>query len=214
MSAEPYDRPRLPLIVPALGVGVGVVALFVAIARRRRAAASVAPEQPEQLQQQPPPAQQHADDGPAFRGPAPTNEVEALARVLASEVGANKKNPYTMQERLVVGWAVRNRARHRKTTIIKLVCSPTCGRCCKGRPFSSYEPPTQADLDLARDILSRPQSDDPTTDAGAFFEPALQDFLVAHGDPLHHRTADQVRARWLAAGQRQLGTVGRIELWS
>jgi hypothetical protein len=209
MSAEPYDRPFLPLIVPALGVGVGVVALFVAIARRRRAAASAAPEQPERPQQQLQPAQQHTDGGPAFRGPTPTNEVEALARVLASEVGS-----YTLQERLVVGWAVRNRARHRKTTIVKLVCSPTCGRCCKGRPFSSYEPPKQADLDLARDILSRPQSDDPTIDAGAFFEPALQDYLVAHGDPQHHRTADQVRARWLAGGQRQLGTVGRIELWS
>jgi hypothetical protein len=212
MSRDEADyRSHVVIVASALGVGVAAVAAFVARARRRGAGVDASPELLEQPAPQPP-SVQPADDGATFLGRAPANDTEALARVLASEVGSNRKH-YTLQERLVVGWAVRNRARQRKTTIVKLVCSPTCGRQ-QGRPFSSYEAPTQADLELARDILSRPQSDDPTDGAGAFFEPALQDLLVSQGDPRHRLTADQVRARWLAGGQKQLGSVGRIELWS
>jgi hypothetical protein len=148
-------------------------------------------------------------DAPAFQGAPPTNDVEALARVLASEVGY-----HSTEERLAVGWTVRNRARRLHRTILELVCSPSCGRCCDGRPFSSYQAPTDKDLRLARDILSRPSADDPTGGARQFFEPLLQDRLASQGSRRHRRTADDVRQEWAAQGYRPIGTVGRIELWT
>ena len=63
------------------------------------------------------------------------DEVDALARVITSEADG-----YSEVERTAIAWCVRNRARKRGTSIAKLVCTPTCGPCCHGRPFSSARP--------------------------------------------------------------------------
>jgi len=196
MSADDaQDRSRFSGVASLLGVGVGGVALFAALAHRQGVGADADPASP--------------SEAPPFDGVPPTNDIEALARVITSEVDS-----YSLKERLVVAWTVRNRAHRRRTSIVNLVCSPTCGRCCKGRPFSSYRAPSAKALELARDILEQPASEDPTQGAVAFLEPALEDWLATHGDPRPRRTADQVRAQWIADGQKRLGTVGRIELWS
>ena len=135
-------------------------------------------------------------------------EAEALGRVITSEA-----NSHTLAERSAVGWAVRNRAQRRKTTIAKMMCTPECGPCCKGRPFSSARPTTDENLSLARYILAAPQSDDPILGASAILEPALQDKLHADGRT-DHKTADEVRKKWAAGGQRYIATVGRWELWT
>lgn len=143
------------------------------------------------------------DDVPAI------DELEALARVVTSEA-----NGYSERERIAIAWAVRNRARKRGVTIAQLVCSPTCGPCCQGRPFSSARSATAANRALARRVLAAPQWDDPTFGATAFFEPAVQDRLVAQGHGGYRFTSDELRERWRRDGQRQLSTVGAFELWT
>jgi hypothetical protein len=135
-------------------------------------------------------------------------ETEALARVITSEADG-----HTLAERAAVGWAVRNRARKRRTTIAKMVCTPECGSCCDGRPFSSARPAKDRDRELAAYILAAPDEMDPTGGASAILEPALQDRLAAAGTA-GHRPSEDVRRRWAASGQKYLGTVGRWELWT
>ena len=50
--------------------------------------------------------------------------------------------------------------------------------------------------------------------ATAFFEPKVQDKLVAQHFPGYHLTAEDVRAKWKREGQQQRATVGRFELWT
>src|SRR5581483_11739716 len=104
----------------------------------------------------------------------PISDTEALARVITSEA-----NGYSEAERVAIAWAVRNRAHKRGVWIAKLVCTPSCGPCCEGRPFSSAREATAANLELAKRVLAEPQMDDPTHGATAFFEPRVQDKLVA-----------------------------------
>ncbi len=140
--------------------------------------------------------------------PEGLTEAEALGRVITSEA-----NHHTLAERAAVGWAVRNRAQKRKTTVARLVCTPDCGPCCKGRPFSSARPATDENLSLAKYILASPQVDDPTLGASAILEPALQDKLHLAGNK-DHKATDDVRKKWSAGGQRYVATVGRWELWT
>jgi hypothetical protein len=140
-------------------------------------------------------------------------EVVALGRVIASEVGRG-----TAAERAAIGWATRNRAQKRGVTIVRLVCTPWCGPQHEARatmrPFSSNQPATSDDLALAAAILEAPQGDDPTGGATSFIEPALQDELTAAHKLGYRLTYAQVRAKWIAEGQRPLGRVGRFEMWS
>jgi len=136
------------------------------------------------------------------------DEIEALARVITSEADG-----HTLAERAAVGWAVRNRARRRGTTIARMVCTPECGPCCDGRPFSAARSPKHGDRELAAYILAAPQEMDPTGGASAILEPALQDRLAANG-VAGHRPSEDVRRKWAASGQKYLGTVGRWELWT
>lgn len=146
------------------------------------------------------------------------DEIEALGRVITSEA-----DRYTLAERAAIAWTVRNRAAKRKTTIVRLVCSP-CGPQGPGRPFASSRPATVENLKLARDVLAAPATADPTGGAGAFFEPAIQDRLVDENKrliaaglppsrPGYKRTSAEVREKWNREGQRQLSTVGRFEFW-
>lgn len=141
------------------------------------------------------------------RREADVDEVEALARVITSEA-----NGYSEAERTAIAWTVRNRALKRRVSIARLVCSPSCGPCCNGRPFSSARAATDANRELARRVLAT--SDDPTRGATSFFEPRVQDQLVAQQRAGYRFTSEQLRARWQHGGQRQLGSVGAFEFWS
>lgn len=141
------------------------------------------------------------------------SEVHALARTIASEVGRG-----TPAERAAVAWAVRNRAERRRTTIARMVCVPWCGPQHENhgrlRPVSSARDPRPDDLRLAAHVLAAPKSEDPTGGAIAFVEPELQDKLVARKALGHIRPYAKLRQDWLADGQRPLGRVGRLELWT
>ena len=137
------------------------------------------------------------------------DESEALARVITSEA-----NGYTEAERTAIAWTVRNRARKRGVTIARLVCSPNCGPCCNGRPFSSAREATATNRELARRVLAAPLSADPTYGATAFFEPRVQDKLVAEKRAGYRFTSDQLRERWRHEGQQQRGAVGAFEFWA
>ena len=136
-------------------------------------------------------------------------EAEALARVITSEA-----NGYTERERTAIAWAVRNRARKRDVSIAQLVCTPTCGPCCQGRPFSSARAATDENRVLARRILAAPQWEDPSHGATAFFEPRVQDRLVAQGHAGYRFTSNDLRDKWRRDGQRQIATVGEFEFWT
>jgi hypothetical protein len=137
------------------------------------------------------------------------DDVEALARVITSEA-----NGYSEAERTAIAWAARNRARKRGVSIAKLVCSPKCGPCCNGRPFSSARVATAVNRELARRVLEASQSDDPTHGATAFFEPRVQDMLVEEKRAGYRFTSNQLRQRWRREGQQQRGTVGAFEFWA
>jgi hypothetical protein len=137
------------------------------------------------------------------------DDGEALARVITSEA-----NGYSEAERTAIAWAVRNRARKRGVSVAKLVCSPTCGPCCIGRPFSSAREATAVNRELARRVLTAPESADPTHRATAFFEPRVQDKLVAEKRAGYRFSSDQLRQRWRREGQQQRGTVGAFEFWA
>ena len=137
------------------------------------------------------------------------DEVEALARVITSEA-----NGYTEAERTAIAWTVRNRAAKRRVSIAKLVCTPTCGPCCDGRPFSSAREATATNRELARRVLAVPAAADPTHGATAFFEPRVQDRLVEEKRAGYRFTSTELRQRWRHEGQVQRGTVGAFEFWS
>ncbi|HEX4352786.1 MAG TPA: hypothetical protein VHZ95_07735 [Polyangiales bacterium] len=137
------------------------------------------------------------------------DEVEALARVITSEA-----NGYSAEECTAIAWTVRNRARKRGVSIAKLVCSPNCGPCCNGRPFSSAREPTDVNRELARRIIAAPDGDDPTGGATSFFEPRVQDQLVAQHRAGYRFTSAQLRTRWQRGGQRQIGSIGAFEFWT
>jgi hypothetical protein len=145
-----------------------------------------------------------ADDGPPIYL---SDDVEALARVIQSEVGRG-----TLAERLAIGWCARNRAAARSLSIARLVCSP-CGKSSgNARPFSTMLPGTTASRELAAVILASPQSEDPTQGATNCFEPNLQNRLHRAGRPGHRLDARGVRHCWLR-GLDYYGSVGQWDLF-
>lgn len=109
--------------------------------------------------------------------PAPmvSDEVEALARVIRSEIGIG-----TPQQQLHVAWATRNLAASRGQTVAEMACQP-CGPQVRGRPVSSRQRATPADRALARLVLEADVRLDPTGGATHFVNPALQDELAKKG---------------------------------
>jgi hypothetical protein len=126
-------------------------------------------------------------------GFATTDEGEALARVIRSEVGGSSP-----QHRLHVAWATRNLARARGQTIARMACTP-CGAQGPGRPVSSRQASTAADRALATYVLDAPALADPTGGASHFINPALQDHLARSGALPGYlgRTYAVVRRRWI-----------------
>lgn len=144
------------------------------------------------------------------RDDRPVDEVEALARVIHSEIGNGPP-----QHRLHVAWATRNLARERRQSIIEMACSP-CGPQGRGRPVSSRQRATDADRALAREVLAASCALDPTGGATHFIDPLLQDKLARAGVPGYAgNTYAVVARRWrLRYGWEPYYRLGRtLELW-
>lgn len=124
---------------------------------------------------------------------APTvdTDVEALARVIRSEIGIGSP-----AEQVHVAWATRNLAAERGQSIRAMACSP-CGPQERGRPVSSKQQATDADRALAEAILEAPAILDPTGGATHFINPSLQDELARRGVPGYAgRSYQVVRRIW------------------
>ena len=121
------------------------------------------------------------------------SEVEALARVIRSEVGHSPTN-----HRVHVAWATRNLAAERKQTIAEMACNP-CGRQQRGRPVSSRMRARDRDRRLAKHILNQPVGFDPTGGTTHFINPVVQDKLAKSGrvPGYRGRTYKSVRRRWI-----------------
>ena len=144
------------------------------------------------------------------KGNRGVTEEEALARVIRSEIGVG--NP---KQKRHVGWATRNLSSERGQSIAAMACSP-CGTQGRGRPVASWQEATEEDRALAREILSAPQSADPTGGATHFMNPLLQDRLARQGHPGYRgRSYRKVRRTWIRSyGWRPYYRIGNeLELW-
>lgn len=120
------------------------------------------------------------------------SDVEALARVIRSEIGVG-----TEIQKRHVAWAVRNLARERGQTIAKMACLP-CGVQGPQRPVSSVQDATPEDRKLARSVLAAGVAADPTGGATHFMNPRLQDaFARSKRKGYRKRTYNRVRRRWI-----------------
>lgn len=156
-----------------------------------------------------------------------SNEVEALARVIASEAGSG-----TLAEQKAIGWTVRNRFKGKS-----IYDGEYPWRSQKGNspPFASARPATDATRKLAAEILAMPQSQDPTNGATAFFEPKMQDIFAKAGELArsgetgdrvidgqkltditrfknYKKSADDIRKSW-SDGSALFAKAGRFEFW-
>lgn len=121
------------------------------------------------------------------------DEVEALARVIRSEMGGG-----TLKQRTHIGWATRNLAAERDESVAEMACSP-CGPQQRGRPVSSRQQALDKDRKVARAILAHPPAADPTGGATHFINPRLQDVLAKSGEIPGYKgnTYAKVRRRWI-----------------
>jgi hypothetical protein len=173
----------------------------------------------------PPEVQEQAPESSGI--PLVVEEVEALARVIASEAGSG-----TLAEQKGVGWTVRNRFRGKS---IRAGEFPWRAQKGSNPPFSSARPPSAPHVTLAGDILRAAQSSDPTGGATSFFEPRMQDAFAKAGAlaragetgnrtidgvkmtditrfKYYNKDADAIRAKW-GHGSTQYATAGRFEFW-
>ena len=159
--------------------------------------------------------------------PIVDTEVEALARIIASEAGSG-----TRGEQNAIGWTARNRYRGKS-----IYATQYPWRAQKGSdpPFSSARPATAAHHALAREILEADQSADPTGGATSFFEPKMQDIFCKAGAMAragetgdrvidgvrltditrfknYKKDANTIRQKW-SSGSTVYATAGRFEFW-
>lgn len=144
--------------------------------------------------------------------PAPviTDDVEALARVIRSEIGIG-----TEQQKLHVAWTTRNLAESRGQGVAEMACTP-CGPQERGRPVSSRQRATDADRALARLVVAADPRLDPTGGATHFLNPALQDELARRGVPgYRNRPYRAIRRIWTRSyGWEPYYRLGPdLELW-
>ena len=156
-----------------------------------------------------------------------SDEVEALARVIASEAGSG-----TLAEQKAIGWTVRNRFRGKSIYEKEF---PWRSQKGSDPPFASARPATDASRKLAAEILASSQSDDPTGGATSFFEPRMQDIFAKAGEMARNgetgdrvidgqkltditrfknykKNADDIRKSW-GNGSALYATAGRFEFW-
>lgn len=159
--------------------------------------------------------------------PSTQDEVEALARVIASEAGSG-----TPAEQRAIAWTVRNRFRGKSIYQKEF---PWRSQSDSNPPFASARPASDAHRALARAVLAADQSEDPTGGATSFFEPKMQDLFfkagvmaragetgdrVIDGVKLtditrfknYKKDADGVRKSW-GKGSAIYATAGRFEFW-
>ena len=155
------------------------------------------------------------------------DEVEALARVIASEAGSASS-----AVQCAIGWVVRNHF-HGKSIYDKQY--PWRAQKGSNPPFSSARSATDATRQMARDILAADQSTDPTGGATSFFEPRMQDAFAKAGAlaragetgsrvidgvklsditrfKAYRKDADAIRASW-SKGSTLYATAGPFEMW-
>lgn len=154
-------------------------------------------------------------------------EVEALARVIASEAGSG--SPIEMR---AIAWTVRNRAKGKS---LYSIFYPWRAQSGSNPPASSARPATMATGAIAEQVLSLPQSADPTGGATSFFEPKMQDIFFKAGELArsgekgdrvidgvkltditrfknYRKNAQQIRESW-SKGSTLYATAGRFEFW-
>jgi hypothetical protein len=159
--------------------------------------------------------------------PTTQDEVEALARTIASEAGSG-----TLDEQCAIGWTVRNRFRGKS---IYATQYPWRSQKGSNPPFASARPASDSHRKLAAEILTAPQSQDPTGGATSFFEPRMQDAFAKAGAMAragetgdrvidgvklsditrfknYKKNADEIRKSW-SKGSAPYATVGRFEFW-
>lgn len=159
--------------------------------------------------------------------PSTADEIEALARVIASEAGSG-----TLAEQTAIAWTVRNRFRGKS-----IYAKEFPWRSQKGSdpPFSSARDAKESHRDLARKVLAADQSQDPTGGATSFFEPRMQDIFFQAGEmarkgetgdrvidgvkvtditrfKLYKKDANGIRQSW-GKGSAVYATAGRFEFW-
>lgn len=108
-------------------------------------------------------------------GPKNPNDVEALARTIASEAGDG-----TVEEQTHIGWTVRNRCEAMGKSIYD-VQYPWRAQKGSNPPFSSAREAKEVHRAIARKIVETAKDADPTKGSTSFFEPILQDRLVEYG---------------------------------
>lgn len=159
--------------------------------------------------------------------PSTQEEIEALARVIASEAGSG-----TPAEQRCIAWCVRNRFRGKS-----IYAKQHPWRSQKGGdpPFSSARPASDAHRRLAGEVLAADQSQDPTGGATSFFEPRMQDLFFKAGElarkgetgdrridgvlltdisrfKFYKKDAAAIRASW-GKSSAVYATAGRFEFW-
>ena len=159
--------------------------------------------------------------------PSTADEIEALARTIASEAGSG-----TAAEQAAIAWTVRNRFRGKS-----IYATQYPWRSQKGAdpPFSSAREAKESHRQLARQVLAADQSQDPTGGATSFFEPKMQDVFAKAGAlaragetgdrvidgvkltditrfKAYKKDADGIRSSW-APGSALYARAGRFEFW-
>ena len=125
--------------------------------------------------------------------PREVDDIEALARVIQSEIGNG-----TRTQQRHVAWTARNLAIERDQSIAQMVCTP-CGPQQRGRPVSSRQEPQDSHREIAKKVLTSPVAHDPTGGATHFLNPQLQNTLARQGKRSGYagNTYRKVRKRWL-----------------
>lgn len=160
-------------------------------------------------------------------------DVEAVARMIASENPTGSRRLHVEQ-----AWTQIRSAGPFQTLFSRITAGSGWGGQGESKPPGGTRPvatansANDAQRQLAIRILSGlEQSEIPG--AGTFWEPAQQDraFAVAErarakqkrGEPLTHQeqrllkyksSAEDIRRRWRARGQRQLDTIEGVEFWT
>jgi hypothetical protein len=154
-------------------------------------------------------------DGVADPKSSTPEEVEALARAIASEAGGE---PRIIQA--AVGYAVLNESIRRGTSVWRLVrgtADAWGAQGSGGRGFvSSRLAPTAAHIQLGRAVLSGDEPD-PTGGATQFDSPRAQRALLARGTPGYTKTPEDVAAARIADGKVMVLLPGvpeeRFRMW-